>query len=152
MAGAAPGWPGDASSISTSAIDPAATGPQREAYAAPAHIGALPAMIEPVSDAGPKPLRLAALSLTDSDIAPTLPAIEVATPPLPEVLAIEAKPDNAAGTHRAHKHTSLRHHARRAAAHKASSYAAGIEKLRRAPRWAQQMYVSPWQSKAFSYQ
>jgi hypothetical protein len=135
-------WPSGASPISTSAIEPAT--------AHSAHIGALPATIEDVSDSAPKPLRLAAV--TESDAA-TLPVIEVENPPMPEILAIEAKTGIGAEEKPAtHRHKTARHHARGRAVRAANAYAASIDKLRRAPRWAQQMYVTPWQSKAFSYQ
>ncbi len=140
------------SPISTSALPRAEDDPIDKLLAAPAHLGALPTGIETLADAAPKPIRLAAAAV--DEVVPMLPLVEITTPDAPEVIPIESAPKAATETdvqpERAkpepHARRSLR--GRRARAHAArSAYA----KLVREPRWAQQMFETPWQNSAFSY-
>lgn len=108
--------------------------------------GALPVLIEPLSDAGP-PVRLAAASNIESDVTPELPVITAITPPTKAVVA-DADED----APRAKRKKNLR--AYRTPIGKAERHGSqpGNEQLvKRAPKWAQQMYVTPWQMQAFSY-
>ncbi len=137
----------DASAMSTAAI---ATLPAVARRGSSLTIAdGLPPKLETIADAGPPPLRLASASLSD-DPPEALPQV-VPTPPLLDILATDAKPEHS-------EHKSQRRHYRRArhfaARHRAkadSASAGGAMTVPRAPRWAQQMYVTPWQSKAFSY-
>jgi hypothetical protein len=138
----------DTSAISTSAIAPLPPVPRRGSLLTTAD--GLPAELEPIADAGPPPLRMAAAPLAD-DPPEALPQVLVQTPPLPNILATDARPEHPA-------HTSSRRHYRRArhfaAHHRATApgdNGGGAPVVLRAPSWAQQMYVTPWQSKAFSY-
>ena len=108
----------------------------------------LPANIERLADAGPENVKLAVASDVMTDVPPTLPAIEVA-PPTEDVAAGEHERELVAKARRAKKRTAVRAYrtpndlARRAK--KAGEPAAN------SPKWAQQMFVTPWQSRAFSY-
>ncbi len=138
------------SPISTSAITPA-----RETFARPDHPGVLPTKIEALTDQAPKLIQLAAADPTDEMLVPTLPMVEVATPETPEAIPGERQTEPAVTEieQRAEHVVSRRHHhalhARRANAKGPS--ASDIAKYKRVPRWAQQMFDTPWQSKAFSY-
>jgi len=139
-----------ASPISTSAIVPPSKEPARGGSAAWSRVAGLPAEIETLSDAAPKLVRLAAASPPEPDLTPTLPIVEMTTPAEPEVIAVDVKPDQDAGP----KHTSRRHHRSAARARRARLNAAKANapiKVARAPRWAKQMFETPWQSSAFSY-
>jgi hypothetical protein len=136
----------DASAISTSAIGPPV--PRRGSLLPPAD--GLPDKLEPITDAGPPPLRIAEVSLSD-DPPEALPQVLVQTPSLPDILATDASPEHAAHKSPRRHYRHVRHFAahHRARAHNAS--ADGATTTLRAPRWAQQMYEKPWESKAFSY-
>jgi hypothetical protein len=123
------------SPISTSALPPA-----RDASAR----FALPTKIEPLADTQPSLVRLAAAGGADEFI-PLLPMVEVVTPEAPEAETnSEIRHDRATR----HKRSTLR--TRRAKSGVTPSGAAP-KKIVRAPRWAQQMFDTPWQSTAFSY-
>jgi hypothetical protein len=133
------------SPISTSALPPA-----RDASAR----FALPTKIEPLADTRPSLVRLAAAGGADEFI-PLLPMVEVVTPEAPEadpMLPPEPTVKNKREIRRdratRHKHSTPR--ARRAKSGVTPSGAAP-KKIVRAPRWAQQMFDTPWQSTAFSY-
>jgi len=136
------------SPISTSAIEPLKAAPARDGHALPARV--LPDTIERLADTAPKPIRLAAVGGDESAVAPTLPVVEIG-PPTDEVDAVEAKPETKpepvaeSPAARPRAHPRRRHAAR---LHKARNKAS---KIVRAPRWAAQMFETPWQSKAFSY-
>jgi len=139
-----------ASPISTSAIAPASKERARDGAAARERVAGFPAEIEALSDAAPKLVRLAAASPPEPDLTPTLPIVEITTPAEPEVIAVDVKPDRDAGP----KHTSRRHSRSAARARRARLNAAKATasiKVARAPRWAKQMFETPWQSSAFSY-
>ena len=110
----------------------------------------MPAKIEQLADAGPENVKLAAASDVTSDVPPTLPTIEVATPPADDVAASEPEREPVAKTRRAKKRTALR-------AYRTSNDLAGSrgkksgEVSPKSPKWAQQMFVTPWQTHAFSY-
>jgi hypothetical protein len=133
------------SAITTSSLEPA-----REAItaaeAAPSAIapGRLPATIVAVADIGPT-VQVAAATNIENDVPPTLPAIEVSTPRTREIVASDDdKPRirHKRGTVRAYR-TPMSKTAKLGDDDK--------ELVKRAPRWAQQMYVTPWQMQAFSY-
>ncbi len=84
---------------------------------------------------------------------PTLPIAEIATPEEPEALPAktEAKPA-ISETHHSEAHAVAKHHPRSVLhARRARNRVDPAKKYGRAPRWAQQMFENPWQSKAFSY-
>jgi hypothetical protein len=142
-------------SIGVSPITTSATGPSRDAPAlasddlAPARVGRLPTKIEPLADVGPTTIRLANAANIESDAVPTLPAVTVDTPAIAEVAAIEAE-----GAHAGKAYTSRG--AAKAKMHRNGTHASkvqvkGSKVPGQAPRWAQQMFETPWQTKAFSY-
>jgi hypothetical protein len=126
------------SPISTSALPP----PKLES--ARARVAGFPAAIEALPAAAPKLVRLAAVSPPEDDLTPTLPVVEVTTPA--EVIKVEPDQDSRP------KHASRqrnRNAARRARINAAKAKAS--TKVAQAPRWARQMFDTPWQSSAFSY-
>jgi hypothetical protein len=135
------------SPISTAAIPEAST--SRKPLAGLAHLGALPTTIETIAPAQPEPIRLAAVTPATDVPVPLLPVIDVVTPDAPEA------PTVAAEKHAAHKHIvskRRRTQARRARKGRSSDPAVvAAQKYAHPPRWAQQMFDNPWQSKAFSY-
>lgn len=137
------------SPITTSSLEPA-----REAIAAseaaPSAIaaGRLPVKITPVADAGPT-IQLAAASNIESDVAPTLPLIEVTTP-TKRVIAANDDDDDHAAKSRQHRKRAIRAY-RTPVAKNIRPGRKNEQLVQRAPRWAQQMYVTPWQTQAFSY-
>jgi hypothetical protein len=138
------------SPISTGAIPTAST--SRKPLVGLAHLGALPTKIDTITAAQPEPIRIAAVDSAEIAPAPILPVIEVASPEAPKVTDTEAT----GRTHAAHRHSvskrRRRHHAHRARKARSSDPAViAAHKHARAPRWAQQMFENPWQSKAFSY-
>ncbi|CAN1722240.1 conserved protein of unknown function [Hyphomicrobium sp. 1Nfss2.1] len=136
------------SSITTSALLPAAemTSTHSDSQTPPTSSAALPAHIESLADAGPT-IKLAALSESDlPEIGPNTPKTTVAA----------REPDaDAADEDRPHKHRKRAIRAYRtpvAARPTARSKSSGDAMMvKRAPKWAQQMYVTPWQMQAFSY-
>jgi hypothetical protein len=134
------------SPISTSALKPLRDVPAVRSDEVPAtSAGRLPVKLEEVADAGPEPVRLAAASDVETDVPPTLPAIEVATPPASDITAldIERAPlaANRTKKRRAYRTpTTLRAKSKKQ-----------VGEPQRSPKWAQQMFVTPWQTKAFSY-
>jgi hypothetical protein len=140
------------SPITTSALEPSreVLAPSRDSLAATSD-GQLPAKIERLDETTPPAaIRLAAATNVESDVPPTLSAIEVATPPMPEVVAVEAERETATRVRSPRKRMSTR--AYRTPQGGAKSKKAGDPQLvQRAPKWAQQMFVTPWQSQAFSY-
>ena len=144
------------SSVGVSPITTSALEPSREAAAIASEVlpatsaARLPAKIEQVADAGPENVRLAAASDVTTDVPPTLPTIEVASPPAADVAADESERPPVAKSRRAKKRTALR-------AYRTSNDLAGrrgkktSEPAPKSPKWAQQMFVTPWQSRAFSY-
>ena len=141
------------SAIATSAIAPAEQ-PAQAASAAQSIGEALPEKIEALADAPPQPIRLAEAPTPDelSSVAPdpvTAAPVEEAAPAKEAVEKPIARPAAHTSPKPAHRH--LRHvrtstrHARTGAA------TADAQDVQRAPLWAQQMYATPWQSKAFSY-
>lgn len=144
-----PDEPTGASPITTSAIEPLPDVSARDGYVSPAHIGALPAKFEQLSDAAPKTIKLAATSIGEGELSPTLPAVVVETPPLPELKAVEEGGEQATETRAPSKHSSARK--RSVSARSRTSAKPDRAKLANVPRWARQMFDTPWQSKAFSY-
>jgi hypothetical protein len=146
------------SSITTSALEPA-----REARdvgaAETSNAGPLPNTIDQFADAPPVPVRLAAAASVETDVPPEMPVVEVATPPMNEVTAKDTDEREPAVT-APPKVRSARKRPNPARAYRSpmqqSSRAkpgkpADPQLAQRAPRWAQQMFVTPWQSQAFSY-
>jgi hypothetical protein len=148
--------PAGSSPISTSALPPPAEEPVREALARSARLGVLPTRIEALTDAKPKPIRLAAASPADDLLIPTLPMVEIETPDAAGATAVEPEPQAASDTQTAREPVVSKRRNRSALrARKARSNAdpasVAAKRYARAPRWAQQMFETPWQSKAFSY-
>jgi hypothetical protein len=125
-----------------------------EAPATPA-----PSAPSAVHRAGPPPLRAFPAAEV---VADTPPAVQLAMAPLPDELAAvppetvpavavpDAESTRAAASYRAAKtaHGHLRHVRLYRASSKTLEQA---NSERRPPPWAQQMYETPWQSKAFAY-
>jgi hypothetical protein len=106
-------------------------------------IGRLPVKVEQLTDAAPATIRLAAASIIESDLPATLPVVEVAMPPMAEEIAAEPEREPVAEVRSPRKRTTTR------AYRKVNKPSA--QQVERSPKWAQQMFVTPWQSKAFSY-
>jgi hypothetical protein len=146
----------DASATGISPITTSALEPTR-AHAAPTDAGAtkavgpLPSNIERVSEATPETVKLAAATIVESDVIPELPVAEVADPPMPSVTAVEAEHEVApkASARPTRKRGAMR--AYRTPIKQASRSPNGAMTEQRAPKWAQQMFTTPWQSQAFSY-
>lgn len=146
----APGSSMGASPISTSAIAPLGKEPARDADTWRARVAGFPAKIETLSEAAPKLVRLAAASPPEDDLTPTLPVLVITTPAAPEVTAVEVKADQDAAPEHASRQRNRSASRARRAKRKAAKAGASI-KVAGAPRWAQQMFDTPWQSSAFSY-
>ncbi len=125
--------------------------PQAGDDLSPARVGRLPLKIEQLADVAPTTIRLAAAGNIESDAVPTLPAVTVDTPAMPEVIAVEAEREHAGTRYssRAHNAAKAKLRSYRAASDKSTSSKAKV--VEKVPRWAQQMFETPWQTKAFSY-
>jgi hypothetical protein len=141
------------SPITTSALEPS-----REAAAIASEVlpatsaPRLPAMIEQVADAGPESVKLAAASDVTTDVPPTLPVIEVATPPEDSVEAAPAVKRTSVDKSRKAKKRALRaYRTGNEVTLRAKAKNPVGDPTKQAPKWAQQMFVNPWQSRAFSY-
>ena len=140
------------SPITTSAIDALAA----RAASPPSHIGLLPATPETLSDDAPRLIQLANAAPGEAaELAPVLPPVVVDTP-LTEIEMVD--PDSQAAEpaterKRPRKHASPRKHNSRdsRARAPAASTKPDRAKLAKVPRWARQMFDTPWQTKAFSY-
>jgi hypothetical protein len=142
------------SPITTSALEPAPTGPVAAADAgATKTVGPLPSSIERVSEATPETVKLAAATIVESDVIPEVPVAEVAAPPMPSVTAVEAErevaPKTAVRTLR--KRAAVRAYRTPTKLASRSKNSNDAMTAQRAPKWAQQMFTTPWQSQAFSY-
>ena len=141
------------SPITTSALEPprdmpAVKGDDLSATA----VGRLPVKIEQVADAVPATIRLAAASIVDSDVPPTVPVIEVAPPPKHDETASERKREPVTKSRLVRKRTPMRaYRTPKQQAVNAKANEADQTQVARAPKWAQQMYVMPWQTRAFAY-
>ena len=139
------------SPITTSALEPShETLSTRRDEIASISVGRLPAKIVEVSDVGPT-VRLASVTSTLSDVPETLPVVEVTTPPMTTVTATEAEAPPESKLRVAHRKHTLRAYRTPTEKQAKRSSPGNNEVVKRAPRWAQQMYVTPWQSQAFSY-
>ncbi|MEI9899511.1 MAG: hypothetical protein WDN31_04505 [Hyphomicrobium sp.] len=145
----------DASPITTAALTPAgeAVATRREESGTIAALH-LREPIVPLADAGPT-VQLAAASNIATDMPADLPILEASTPPLKKITARDADAVREAVVQAKPKAQRKQQHVTRA-------YRTPIAKpvrrgsrdpmlVQRAPRWSQQMYVSPWQTQAFSY-
>lgn len=140
------------SPITTSALEPAPeiAAVKRDGFGA-VSAGTLPTRIEPLSDAGPT-VRVAAAGSAagvESDVAPVLPVITATTPPAKVAVTDD---DDDEEVPRAKRRKNLR--AYRTPVGKSERHAqrpSDEQLVKRAPKWAQQMYVTPWQMQAFSY-
>jgi len=143
-----PHEPADA--IGTSPISTAAITPLSDARASatrPARLGVLPTKIETLADAAPKPIRLATAAPVEDSLVPVLPMVEIATPEAPDAVPVETETTSATHQETHHRRAFAHRHAHNSRT--ASSYSS--PKIVRAPRWAKQMFETPWQSSAFSY-
>jgi hypothetical protein len=153
----------DASPITTSAIDTLAA----RAASPPSHVGLLPATPEALSDNAPRQIQLAnAAPVEGADLAPVLPPVVVDTP-LTEIEVVDPEAREAEPVHepahqpaaerkRPRKHASprkqnTREPRTRAPIASTKSTKPDRAKLAKVPRWARQMFDTPWQTKAFSY-
>ena len=145
------------SAVGVSPITTSALEPSRDAAAIASDVlpatsaGRLPGKIEQLADAGPENVKLAAASDVDDRRAADAAdhrggdAAGGATSP-----PIESEREPVAKTRRAKKRTALR-------AYRTSNDLAGSrgkksgEAAPKSPKWAQQMFVTPWQTRAFSY-
>lgn len=136
------------SPISTAAIPPVTEAPEARPFGVPQRLGLLPAEFESLSDTAPRLVKVAAATPADGGLMPMLPTVVIATPDELEVIDVETQAKPAAKTkhHRQHSYSTRRQDMRSTSDRLARRAAA-----RRAPRWAQQMFANPWQSKAFSY-
>jgi hypothetical protein len=135
------------SPISTSALEPLRDVPAMSDDVPVTSAGRLPVKIEEVADAGPEPVRLATASNVETDVPPTLPAIEVAAPPASDVSAIDTKREPVTKSRSSKKRITR---AYRTPSTLRAKKSLG-EPAPKSPKWAQQMFVTPWQTKAFSY-
>jgi len=137
------------SAISTSAIE----GP---AYLRPAfarRAGTLPPRMLALAATAPEPIKLVAAPMAGGADAASPPVLAVTTPSTPAIIAADVEPEPDAKAHRATSRAATAHSARRRAssARHSNARSAGVKKIKRAPRWAQQMFENPWQNTAFSY-
>jgi hypothetical protein len=150
-----PEEPAGSSPITTSAIDALAA----RAANPPSHIGLLPPTPEALSDNAPRQIELAAAAPGEGadELAPVLPPVVIDTPLTeievvdPDSRAAEPAAEPATEKKRPPKHASPHKHEARARAPIASTKPDRREKLAKVPRWAHQMFDTPWQNKAFSY-
>ena len=142
------------SPITTSALEPAHAAQVAAADAGATNaVGPLPSSIQRVSEAKPETVKLAAATIVESDVIPEVPVAEVAAPPMPSVTAVEAEhevaPKTAARTPR--KRAAVRAYRTPTKQASRSNSPSDAMTAQRAPKWAQQMFTTPWQSQAFSY-
>lgn len=145
-------------SIGVSPISTSATTPLRDAPArasddlAPARIGRLPLKIEQLADVAPTLIRLAAAGNIENDAVPTLPAITVDAPAMPEVIAVEAEREHTGKTYTSRGRMAAKAKMRSGSISRPKAKQQSATKVAgKVPRWAQQMFETPWQTKAFSY-
>ena len=142
------------SPITTSALEPthAAPAPAAEAGATKP-LGPLPSGIEHVSEATPETVKLAAATVVETDAIRELPVAEVEAPPMPSVTAVEAEREVAPKTSVRTLRKRATTRAYRTPMNQASRPKNSNDAMtaKRAPKWAQQMFTTPWQSQAFSY-
>jgi hypothetical protein len=110
--------------------------------------GSLPLKIEQVADAAPQPVRLAVAATIESDVPPTLPAIDVTTPATNDVAASDPEGEPVAKSHSAKKRITRAYRTPLTLRAKAKK---PLGEPVRSPKWAAQMFTNPWQSQAFSY-
>jgi hypothetical protein len=141
------------SPITTSALEPSRDVATVKSDDLPATgAGRLPPKIEQVADAVPATIKLAAAAIVDSDVPPTLPLIEVATPPIDDVTASEPVYRPVTKSRTVHKRMPVRaYRTPNQQALRANVNKSGVPQVARAPKWAQQMCVTPWQTRAFAY-
>ena len=144
---------GGVSPITTSALEPSRDVPtvKRDDPSATS-AGRLPVEIEQVADATPEPVKLAAAESMDSDVPPTLPSVEVATPPVSRITASEPEHAPATKSRSVRKRTPVRaYRTPKQQTVQAKTGNPDVTRVGRAPKWAQQMFVTPWQTRAFAY-
>jgi hypothetical protein len=122
---------------------PGASGEGKSASA-----GRLPRVIEELRDQRPEPVRVAAATVIISDVDDPMPSIALRNASVPSSTAAEAE-HQVAPKKSARSRTAPR--AYRAGKRATQAKSGSGETVKRAPRWAQQMYVTPWQNQAFSY-
>jgi hypothetical protein len=123
--------------------------------------GPLPANITPLTDAGPREVKVASASPSEMDLLPVLPMIEVAGPTIAtteiEPVARTAAPDDddevRSGTVVKRYDAPRRQAARKRAVKRLyrKTDPTNPPESKRYPKWAKQMFDSNWQSQAFSY-
>lgn len=151
--------------IGVSPISTSATGPlhddapaQASDDLAPARVGRLPLKIEQLADVAPTTIRLANANI-ESDAVPTLAAVTVDTPAIPEIVAVEAEREHIGKAHTSRGRVAAKPKMRRNGTYASKEQATRAKAKQQsasnvpgqAPRWAQQMFETPWQTKAFSY-
>lgn len=146
------------SAIGVSPITTSALEPSRETAAIASEVlpatraPRLPANIEQLADAGPENIKLAAASDVTTDVPPTLPTIEVAAPPGDSVEPAPSPKRKSGDKVRSAKKRALRaYRTSNDVTLRAKAKTQVGDPTKQAPRWAQQMFITPWQSRAFSY-
>jgi hypothetical protein len=141
------------SPITTSALEPSREATAVTSEVLPATSSArVPAKIEQLADAGAENIKLAAASDVTTDVPPTLPTIEVATPPEDRVETAPAPTRKSVDKARNAKKRALRaYRTSNEVTLRAKAKTQVGDPTKQAPKWAQQMFVNPWQSRAFSY-
>jgi hypothetical protein len=138
------------SPITTSALVPARETAAVQGDDLPATTtGSLPMKIEQVADSAPAPVRLAVAATVESDVPPTLPTIDVATPATGDVAASDPDREPIAKSRAAKKRITRAYRTPLTLRAKAKKPLG--EPAARSPKWAQQMFTTPWQTQAFSY-
>lgn len=136
-----------ASPITTSALEPWSDAPPIKSDERP-RAARLPPLRDELADRRPEPIRLAAATLIQSDAENALTVIEARPVPIPRSTAEKAEREV---TPKRTTRARLATRAYRAGKPTSRAATGSGETVKRAPRWAQQMYVTPWQSRAFSY-
>jgi hypothetical protein len=138
------------SPITTSALVPARETAAVQSDNLPATTaGSLPVKIEQVADATPEPVRLAVAATVESDVPPTLPAIDVTTLATDDATASDPARNPIVKSRSAKKRITRAYRTPLTLRAKAKKPLG--EPAARSPKWAQQMFTTPWQTKAFSY-
>jgi hypothetical protein len=96
--------------------------------------------------------RVAAAALIDSDVVDTLPAVDVASPQVPNEVAVEAERKYTVSSRSRVAYKSKPRRPSKVLGYKAGVLPTSIKTGQTPPRWAQKMFDNPWQTKAFSYQ
>jgi hypothetical protein len=141
-----------ASPISTAAIPIEAPATETRLSGPPERTGLLPGKIVSLSDTAPKPVQLAAVAPADSVTVQQLSVTDMTMQKTPELPHMKPKvPPVAKASHKPQVVTHAKPRKDYRAAPETTQRLTRRERARRSPRWSQQLYANPWQTKAFSY-